>query len=1007
MKKNLLISLALAFLGCWAGVSETNALAEKDGVYQIGNAQDLEDFSNLVAQGNSSVNAVLTADIDMTGVNHQPIGTTSSLYQGTFDGQQHFIKNLILELPEQEYVGLFGVVGGGANIKNVIVDWSCMISGSAFVGGIAGGTNGGGIATFENCGNEAAVGAMNQNAAGIVGVSMNSACGIRLINCFNTGGISGDRECAALCGWVGDNGSVIQNCYNAGFVIGMDGTNSLWRNGNGKGSNNYDTYGNQGTLISEDDYDLGSGSVCYQINGSQSESVIWYQKLGEDAHPVPFSSHGVVYAVGDLYCDGSSKGGDMTFSNDNSSNRDPHEFVDGICKNCGEVNRDYLQPVDGYYSLATAADLNWFAAMVNKGVKKMNARLTADIDFTEFTKQDVMIGGTKNSADEGAGEFSYEGIFDGQGHKVTISYNADYDGVALFKVMENSTVRNLVVAGTIESSQRFMGGLAQVSRGTALFENIIVDVNITGSYPGDATNGGLLAVCHESPTFRNCAFIGSMNCPESEGSAGIIGYAHGEVETTIENCYVAPSLFSLTGNSVVIARHVGNIVNCYYTENIELFDDNATSVAQAILATGELCYLLNGGEADGAWRQNLPGDDYPVPFTDHKMVYRNGKLNCDGTPSDDISYSNEQGGSVRDEHNYVDDVCTKCGARIIRTLDQFIKLANDINSGVIERSIIVDLMSDINLEGTQFDGIGCRYTEETGEFDDEGNPVTRDVMRPFNGTFDGHGHRVSNMLIESQGGNKGLFGLVQAGSTIKNVTVSGEIYSTGYSAGIVGTSTGKGTLTIENCGSEVMVNVGAEGANGAGILGVNDLSQAFVRIINCYTTGDITGQRECGNISGWLGDRAEVINCYAAGFVSPEAIDGTRSFARFNGNGATFTNCYEVLGMQDGVEFAEYEDLMSGKLCYLLNQGAGETIFYQTLGTDDFPVLDPGHAVVYDDGNGGYSNDPALDVKSVAASKQAAQSAVFSLSGTRQQQLQRGINIVRLSDGNVKKVLVK
>ena len=153
MKKNLLISLALAFLGCWAGVSETNALAEKDGVYQIGNAQDLEDFSNLVAQGNSSVNAVLTADIDMTGVNHQPIGTTSSLYQGTFDGQQHFIKNLILELPEQEYVGLFGVVGGGANIKNVIVDWSCMISGSAFVGGIAGGTNGGGIATFENCGN--------------------------------------------------------------------------------------------------------------------------------------------------------------------------------------------------------------------------------------------------------------------------------------------------------------------------------------------------------------------------------------------------------------------------------------------------------------------------------------------------------------------------------------------------------------------------------------------------------------------------------------------------------------------------------------------------------------------------------------------------------------------------------------------------------------------------------------------------------------------------------------
>ena len=54
--------------------------------------------------------------------------------------------------------------------------------------------------------------------------------------------------------------------------------------------------------------------------------------------------------------------------------------------------------------------------------------------------------------------------------------------------------------------------------------------------------------------------------------------------------------------------------------------------------------------------------------------------------------------------------------------------------------------------------------------------------------------------------------------------------------------------------------MGPDGANGAGILGVNDLSEAYVRIINCYNTGTITGQRECGAISGWLGDVAEVMN---------------------------------------------------------------------------------------------------------------------------------------------------
>ena len=456
MKKSLLIAL-LAVLCGWLSVSEAYALDQKDGVYQIANAQDLEDFSNIVASGNGAVSAVLTDDIDMSGVNHQPIGTTGSAFRGTFDGQQHFIRNMIIDLPEQEYVGLFGVLNDGATIKNVIVDNSCSVSGKCFVAAIAGGTNGGGTVTFENCGNEGSVGAAEQNAAGICGVSMNSACGIRLLNCYNAGGITGGREAAALCGWVGDNGSVITNCYNAGYVIGMDGSNSMWRNGNGKGTNNYDTYGYQGTYISEDEYDLSMGSVAYQLNGRQSDNVVWFQTIGEDAFPVPFSSHGVVYAVGDLNCDGTPKGGDEVYSNTNESNRDPHAFVDGICSRCGDVDTSFLPLTDGFYTLSTPVELNWFAALVNKGHKKVNARLAADIDFSEYTKKDVMIGGDAFSANEGDESRSFEGIFDGQGHQITVSYNVSYDGVAIFKVVSNATIRNLVVDGAIESTQRFIG----------------------------------------------------------------------------------------------------------------------------------------------------------------------------------------------------------------------------------------------------------------------------------------------------------------------------------------------------------------------------------------------------------------------------------------------------------------------------------------------------------------------------------------------------------------------
>ena len=998
MKQSLLVTL-LSILCWWIGGQSALALDQKDGVYQINNAQDLEEFSNLVASGNGNVSAVVTADIDMTGVNHQPIGTTGSPFRGTFDGGQHFICNMIIDLPEQEYVGLFGVLNDGAYIKNIIVDNGSAVSGKCFVAAIAGGTNGGGTVTFENCGNEGSVGAAEQNAAGICGVSMNSACGIKMINCFNTGGISGGREAAALCGWVGDNGSEITNCYNAGYVIGMDGTNSLWRNGRGKGLNNFDTYGYQGTQISEDEYDMNSGSIAYILNGSQSENVIWYQTLGEDMFPVPFASHGIVYAVGDLYCDGTSKGGDLVFSNSNESNRDPHAFVDGICSRCGDVDKNHLPLTDGFYTLNTAADLNWFAALVNKGNKKVNARLGADIDFSAYTKKDVMIGGDAFSANEGDESKAFEGIFDGQEHTITINYNVSYDGVALFKVVSNSTIRNLIIDGSIESTQRFIGGLGFVSRGNCTYENVVVAVNITGSYPGDATHGGFFAVCHESPVFSNCAFTGTMNAPDCEGSAAIIGYAHGRVETLIQNCYVSASLLSLRGNSTVIARNVNNMVNCFYTDNItELWENNATVVSVAAVKSGELCYLINKGGDTDAWRQNLGSDNNPLPFASHSMVFAVGSLKCDGTAGDDISYSNTESEPQRDEHQYVNDICQVCGARLIHNGQQLKALADAINNGETDGNVIVDLTNDIDMSGISFEGIGTRFNQDNGE----GGTV--DVKRPYMGTFDGHGYRIKNMVIESESGNKGLFG-VASGATIKNVVVDKtcEIYSTGYSAGIVGTAIGKATLTIENCGNEASVNVGASGANGAGILGVNDMSEAYVRIINCYNAGDIVGQRECGTISGWLGDRGEVTNCFNCGSIAPESVDGTRTFARYNGNSINFTNCYELDGSQ--VTSVSAEDVTGGKLCYDLNEGAGKTIFYQTLGSDLHPVFDATHGVVVKDGDK-YINDDPTSISTVTT-KMEKGTAIYSLSGIRQQQLNRGINIVRMSDGKTVKVLVK
>ena len=101
---------------------------------------------------------------------------------------------------------------------------------------------------------------------------------------------------------------------------------------------------------------------------------------------------------------------------------------------------------------------------------------------------------------------------------------------------------------------------------------------------------------------------------------------------------------------------------------------------------------------------------------------------------------------------------------------------------------------------------------------------------------------------------------------------------------------------------------------------------------------------------------------------------------------------------------AEASDVESGKLCYDLNAGAGTTVFYQTLGTDSHPVLDATHGyVILQDGQYVNSDKDAIETVYVHQTNEG----VYTLSGIRVSNTQRGITIMRQSDGTVRKVILK
>jgi hypothetical protein len=123
MKKILIMMLsatvAFALVGCdWLGMTTTTTTTtvstEPDPtIYSIGTAVEL-------AAVDPTKNYVLTANIDLNGIEWVPIGNSTTPYSGTFDGDGFTISDFVITHENEGYVGLFGNVTG--DIQNLYLD---------------------------------------------------------------------------------------------------------------------------------------------------------------------------------------------------------------------------------------------------------------------------------------------------------------------------------------------------------------------------------------------------------------------------------------------------------------------------------------------------------------------------------------------------------------------------------------------------------------------------------------------------------------------------------------------------------------------------------------------------------------------------------------------------------------------------------------------------------------------------------------------------------------------
>ncbi len=223
----------------------TSGSGTPDDPYMIYDVDDLQNMNNGL-----SAHYALANDIDASetsdwndGDGWEPVGTgpvgeSENHFTGSFDGQNYTITGLYIDRDGTEYVGLFGLVGEGGEVRNVGVVHAD-VSGYNYVGVLVGrneGTVYKSYATGTVSGNSLVGGLVGRNTWGGM-VSDSYATGDVSGTGFNAGGLVGSND------W----GGTVENSYATGTLTGVSGVGGLVGWNRGTVSNSYATGDVSGT----------------------------------------------------------------------------------------------------------------------------------------------------------------------------------------------------------------------------------------------------------------------------------------------------------------------------------------------------------------------------------------------------------------------------------------------------------------------------------------------------------------------------------------------------------------------------------------------------------------------------------------------------------------------------------------------------------------------------------------------------------------------------------------
>ena len=225
------------------------------------------------------------------------------------------------------------------------------------------------------------------------------------------------------------------------------------------------------------------------------------------------------------------------------------------------------------YLIASPADWETFATSTDE-YSDTFFKLTADITVTTMRTK------------------TFKGTFDGGGNTLTFNYTATGNNAAPFAYITGATIKNLRVAGTINTGYKFAAGIVAISNGGSI-GNCQSSVTIDSSTSGDGTHGGLVADSYTGTLdISNCLFDGKLLGTTTTSCGGFVGWHNSNSTLYISNSLFAPTEVTLKAGTIFARNSATALTNCYYISDWSAATVQGTD-AGSMTATA-LVTALNG-----------------------------------------------------------------------------------------------------------------------------------------------------------------------------------------------------------------------------------------------------------------------------------------------------------------------------------------------------------------------------------------------------------------------------